>query len=132
MKKVRTISEFVSSLSGLLNGVNATSVGAIFFATPCFCHFLTRNAMEDPLMPEFILAANLALKLDLEPSDLPQFEQDEILKPVVKNGNTYYSAHDFYRLKGVLHLMREKGLSTDEALDRVQNWNWFTQTVGAH
>jgi DNA-binding transcriptional MerR regulator len=82
-------------------------------------------------MPEFILAEHLAAKLSLQQSDLPQYEQEGIIKPVSKNGNTYYSARDFYRLKGVLHLMREKGLTADEALDRVQNWNWFTQTAGA-
>lgn len=82
-------------------------------------------------MPEFILAANMAAKLDLELSDLPQFEAQGIIKPVLKNGNTYYSARDFYRLKGVLHFMREQGMSADQALDRVLNWNWFTQSAGA-
>jgi DNA-binding transcriptional MerR regulator len=82
-------------------------------------------------VPEFILAANLAAKLGLEVSELPPFEQEGIIKAVSKNGNTYYSARDFYRLKGVLHFMREKGLSANEALDRVTNWNWFTQTAGA-
>jgi len=83
-------------------------------------------------MPEFILAAHLASKLNLDQSDLPMYEQEGIIKPVSKNGNTYYSARDFYRLKGVLHFMREKGLSSNEALDRVLNWDWFTQTAGAH
>ncbi len=82
-------------------------------------------------MPEFILAAHLAAKLELNQSDLPQFEQQGIIKPVNKNGNTYYSARDFYRLKGVLHFVREKGLSADEAFDRVLNWNWFTQSAPA-
>lgn len=82
-------------------------------------------------MPEFILAENLAAKLNLDRTDLPQFESQGILKPVNKNGNVYYSARDFYRLKGVLHFMREKGLSADEAYDRVLNWNWFTQPAGA-
>lgn len=78
-------------------------------------------------MPEFILAAHLAAKLELSEAELPQYERQGILKPVNKNGNTYYSAKDFYRLKGVLHFVREKGLTADEAFDRVLNWNWFTQ-----
>lgn len=82
-------------------------------------------------MPEFILAAHLAAKLELNETDLPQYEQQGIIKPVNKNGNTYYSARDFYRLKGVLHFVREKGLSADEAYDRVLNWNWFTQSATA-
>jgi hypothetical protein len=78
-------------------------------------------------MPEFILAANLVAKLELNESELPQFEQHGIIKAVAKNGNTYYSAKDFYRLKGVLHFMREQGLNADQAFDRVLNWNWFNQ-----
>jgi DNA-binding transcriptional MerR regulator len=81
-------------------------------------------------MPEFILAAHLAAKLEVNESELPQFEQQGIIKAVDKNGNTYYSARDFYRLKGVLHFM-QKGLSADEALERITNWNWFAQGVGA-
>lgn len=82
-------------------------------------------------MSEFILAAHLAAKLDLNETDLPLYEQQGILKPVNKNGNTYYSARDFYRLKGVLHFVREQGLSPDEAYDRVLNWNWFGQSATA-
>jgi DNA-binding transcriptional MerR regulator len=82
-------------------------------------------------MPEFMLAENLAAKLNIEPSELPRFESEGIIKPVTKNGNTYYSARDFYRLKGVLHLISAKGLSTDEALERIQNWNWLAQGAAA-
>jgi DNA-binding transcriptional MerR regulator len=82
-------------------------------------------------MPEFLLAEQLASKLSLEVSELPQFEAQGILKPVSKNGRTYYSSRDFYRLKGILHFMREKGLSLDEAHDRVANWNWFPQAAAA-
>jgi DNA-binding transcriptional MerR regulator len=82
-------------------------------------------------MPEFILAAHVAAKLELNESELPKYEQQGIIKPVSKNGNTYYSARDFCRLKGVLHFVREKGLTPDEAFDRVVNWNWFTQSATA-
>jgi DNA-binding transcriptional MerR regulator len=84
-------------------------------------------------MSEFLLAEQLTAKLNLTGSDLSQFESQGILKPVTKNGHTYYSSRDFYRLKGVLFFMRDKGLTLDEAQDRVANWNWFTQSaaVGA-
>ncbi len=82
-------------------------------------------------MPEFLLAEQLAAKLDLDSTDLPRFESQGILKPVTKNGHTYYSSRDFYRLKGILHFMREKGLSIEEAQDRVANWNWFSQAASA-
>lgn len=71
-------------------------------------------------MSEFMLAQHFAAKLNLEESALPEFVQQGIIKPVKKNGNTYFSAGDLYRLKGVLHFM-EAGLSADEAFDRVLN-----------
>jgi DNA-binding transcriptional MerR regulator len=79
-------------------------------------------------MSEFMLAQHFAAKLNLEETALPDFVQQGIIKPVKKNGHTYFSARDLYRLKGVLHLMREGGLSADEALDRIVNLN----TAAAH
>ena len=78
-------------------------------------------------MPEFLLAQQLASKLELSLDELAQFEAQGILKPVSKNGRVYYSSRDFYLLKGVLHFMRTNGLSLEEAQDRVTNWNWFPQ-----
>jgi DNA-binding transcriptional MerR regulator len=82
-------------------------------------------------MPEFILAELFASKLELALADLPEFEAQGIIRAVVKNGRTYYSSRDFYRLKGVLHFMRINGLSVEEAQDRVANWNWFPQASAA-
>jgi DNA-binding transcriptional MerR regulator len=82
-------------------------------------------------MSEFLLAEQLTAKLNLTDSDLPQFEAQGIIKPVTKNGHTYYSSRDFYRLKGVLFFMRDKGLTLDEAQNRLADWNWFAQSAGA-
>lgn len=82
-------------------------------------------------MSEFLLAEQLATKLDLMESELSEFESQGIIKPVRKNGRTYYSSRDFYRLKGVLHFMRSNGLSVEEAQDRVANWDWFSQAQSA-
>ncbi len=71
-------------------------------------------------MSEFMLAQHFAAKLNLQESALPEYIQQGIIKPVKKNGNTYFSQRDLYRLKGVLHFM-ENGLSADEAFDRVLN-----------
>ena len=82
-------------------------------------------------MSEFILAEQVASKLDLMQDNLPEYELQGIIKPVKKNGRTYYSSRDFFRLKGVLHFMRTNGLSIEEAQDRVANWNWFAQAHSA-
>ena len=83
-------------------------------------------------MSEFILAEQVATKLDLMQDNLPEFESQGIIKPVRKNGRIYYSSRDFFRLKGVLHFMRTNGLSIEEAQDRVANWNWFAQANSAN
>jgi len=80
-------------------------------------------------MPEFLLAELLAQKLEIEPSDLPAFESQGVIRAVNKNGRTYYSSRDFYRLKGVLHFMRTMGLSCEEAQDRVANYNFLAQAA---
>lgn len=79
-------------------------------------------------MPEFLLAEHMASKLELEQTELPQFEQRGIIKAVMKNGRVYYSSRDFYRLKGVLHFMRN-GLSIEDAHDRVANFNQLSQAA---
>lgn len=82
-------------------------------------------------MPEFLLAEQLAVKLKLVQAELGPFEAQGIIRAVKKNGRTYYSSRDFYRLKGVLHFMRTKGLSMDEAQDEVANWNGLAQPAAS-
>jgi DNA-binding transcriptional MerR regulator len=70
-------------------------------------------------VPDYILEEHLSDKLDLLEKDLLYFESRGLIRGELKNGNTYYSSRDFYRLKGVLHYMRNKGLSLEEAQARV-------------
>ena len=71
-------------------------------------------------MPEYFLAEHLAARLGLSKEALASFEAKRAIRGVVKNGRTYYSSRDFYRLKGVLHFMRDKGLSLGAARARVE------------
>jgi DNA-binding transcriptional MerR regulator len=82
-------------------------------------------------MPEFLPAELLAQKLDVQPGELPEFESQGVIRPVKKNGRIFYSSRDFYRLKGVLHFMRTRGLSLDEAHDQVVNFG-ASQAATAH
>ena len=81
-------------------------------------------------MPEFLLAEQLASKLDSRKPNCWSLRPKES-SGQSKNGRIYYSSRDFYRIKGVLHFMRTQGLSVDEAQDRVTNWNWFTQAAAS-
>jgi DNA-binding transcriptional MerR regulator len=75
-------------------------------------------------MPEFLLSELFAAKLEISPNDLPRFEAQGIIRPVSKNGHTYYSSRDFYQLKGILHFMRNEGLSVEDAQERVTHHKW--------
>ncbi|MFB3923734.1 MAG: MerR family transcriptional regulator [Terriglobia bacterium] len=70
-------------------------------------------------MPDYMLAERLAVKLGLSPEELGSFEARGIIKGIAKNGRTYYSSQDAYRLKAVLQLVRTKGLAVEEARARV-------------
>jgi DNA-binding transcriptional MerR regulator len=72
-------------------------------------------------MPDYLLSEHLATQLGLSRDELRSFEEWRVIDGVEKNGAIYYSSRDFYKLKGVLHFTREKGLSLDEAKDRVMN-----------
>ena len=70
-------------------------------------------------MPDYILEDHVIQRLELSPMDLQRFEQRGIIQGVEKNGYVFYSSREFYRLKGVLHYMRNQGLSLDDARAKV-------------
>ena len=70
-------------------------------------------------MSDHILEEHLAAKLGLSPEELHSFEVQGVIHCKIKNGNRYYSSRDFYRLKGILHHMRNKGLSLQDARAKV-------------
>ncbi len=67
-------------------------------------------------MPAYFLADYLAAEMALSHEELTGFERQGVISPVVRNGRTYYSSGDFYRLRGVLYLVRNVGLSLERAL----------------
>jgi DNA-binding transcriptional MerR regulator len=70
-------------------------------------------------MPDYFLAEMLAAKLDLSQEELASFEARRVIRRVLKNGRTYYSSQDFYRLKALLHFMHKQGLSLEQARNRL-------------
>ncbi len=70
-------------------------------------------------MPDYFLAEMLAAKLGVSEEELASFEARRVIRRVRKNGRTYYSSQDFYRLKAVLHFMRKQGLSLEQARNRI-------------
>ncbi|MEW5977096.1 MAG: hypothetical protein AB1898_14945 [Acidobacteriota bacterium] len=71
-------------------------------------------------MPDYILEDHFLRRLKISPLELKGFEQKGVIRGVEKNGLTFYSSREFYRLKGVLHYMRSQGLSLEEARAKVE------------
>ena len=66
-------------------------------------------------MADYFLAEHFAAKLGLSQKELSDFEARGVIRRVAKNARTYYSSQDFYRLKAVLHFIRNKRLSVEAA-----------------
>lgn len=67
----------------------------------------------------YVPAEQVEARLKLSPGELKQFEAKGVISAVVKGGRAYYSSQDVYRLKGILHFMRTKGMSLDKAQERI-------------
>jgi len=70
-------------------------------------------------MADYFLAEQFAAKLGLSQEELMRFEAQGIIRGVAKNGRMYYSSRDLYRLKAILHLVNDKGLTLEKARSRV-------------
>jgi DNA-binding transcriptional MerR regulator len=70
-------------------------------------------------MPDYFRADQLAIKLALPLEELKKFEDQGLIRGVHKSGQTFYSSHDFYKLKGLLHFVRDEGLSLKAARARL-------------
>ena len=71
-------------------------------------------------MPDYILAEHFAAKLGLSQEELADFEAKGVIRRVVKNKRTYCSSRDFYRLRAILHLVQDKGVSLEKARSRIE------------
>lgn len=67
----------------------------------------------------FTPADHVQFQLLLSEKEMRFFEEHGVLQPVTKNGRVFYSARDIYRLRGILHFTRERGLSFEKAKERV-------------
>ena len=67
----------------------------------------------------YLSAQHLQSKLQISTDELRDFERKGILSPVTKKGITFYSSRDLYRLKGILHFVRNQGMSIDQAVERM-------------
>lgn len=81
-------------------------------------------------MSDYLLPDQLAAKCGLSEEEVQAFEERGVIHGTAKNGYRYYSARDCYRLRGIVRLMRDKGLPLAEAQARVDGVRRATPPVG--
>lgn len=67
-------------------------------------------------MGDYLLAEHLMARLGLSPQQLEQAQQAGFAQPVEKNGHTFYSATQAYKLRAACNLMEKKGYTWERAL----------------
>ena len=66
----------------------------------------------------YFSAEQLLERLQMSGEQLNKFEQEGIVKGIVKAGRVFYTSRDVYRLRGILFFLG-RGLAFEEALRRV-------------
>ena len=72
------------------------------------------------MMADYLRPEQLAVRYGLSEEELQRFERAGVIRAVAKNGYSYYSVRECYRLRAVLRLMREKGLPLTDARAQVE------------
>lgn len=66
-------------------------------------------------MPDYFRADQLAAKLDLSVDVLNEYEELGLIHGLKKGSFVFYTSKDFYKLRGLLHFMRDEGMSLKAA-----------------
>jgi DNA-binding transcriptional MerR regulator len=66
-------------------------------------------------MPDYFRADQLAAKLGLSLEELHHYEELGLIRGIRKRSFVFYSSSDSYRLRGLLHFMRDEGMSLKAA-----------------
>jgi DNA-binding transcriptional MerR regulator len=70
-------------------------------------------------MPDYFRADQLAAKLKLTLDELKQYEELGLIHGVKKGSYVFYTSNDLYKLRGLLHFMRDEGMSLKAARARL-------------
>ncbi len=66
-------------------------------------------------MPDYFREDQLAAKLGLAHDELLQYEELGLIRGVKKGAFKFYSSRELYKLRGLLHFMRDEGMSLKAA-----------------
>lgn len=72
------------------------------------------------MLADYLRPEQLAARFGLSEEELQRFDSEGVIRAIAKNGYKYYSVRECHRLRAILRLMRDKGLSLAEARAQVE------------
>jgi DNA-binding transcriptional MerR regulator len=77
-------------------------------------------------MPDYYTPQQLAQKLDIAESTITELQTKGLLQPTVKDGRSYFSSRQAYRLRAAVRWARKDKIDLQEAFARVEE-RWLAQ-----
>lgn len=72
------------------------------------------------MLADYLRPEQLAARFGLSEEELQRFDSEGVIRAISKNGYKYYSVRECHRLRAILRLMRDKGLSLAQARAQVE------------
>lgn len=72
------------------------------------------------MLADYLRPEQLAVRFGLSEEEVQQFDNAGVIRAIAKNGYQYYSVRECHRLRAILNLMRDQGLSLTDARAQVE------------
>jgi DNA-binding transcriptional MerR regulator len=77
-------------------------------------------------MPDYYTPQQLAQRLDIAESTIAELQTKGLLRPTVKDGRSYFSSRQAYRLRAAVRWASKDKIDLQEAFARVEE-RWLAQ-----
>jgi len=72
------------------------------------------------MLADYLRPEQLAVRFGLSEEEVQRFDNEGVIRAITKNGYRYYSVRECHRLRAILNLMRDQGLSLADARAQVE------------
>ena len=72
------------------------------------------------MLADYLRPEQLAVRFGLSEEEVQQFDKEGLIRAVTKNGYKYYPVRECHRLRAILNLVRDQGLSLADARAQVE------------
>jgi len=72
------------------------------------------------MLADYLRPEQLAVRFGLSEEEVQRFDKEGLIRAVAKNGYKYYSVRECHRLRAILNLVRDQGLSLADARAQVE------------